>query len=194
MKFMPIIFTLIILQCSSCLANSREYYAGVLALVAVQKTDSIDPVKCQCNGSGRSGDGLSVCQCVRPSPVGLSDCKCRKESQPFNDPFEIDMEPPEFPQSEPLTIRPPKTQLLFFSTANCGPCEMVKSEFEKMKRTGWKIDTSRTAHIISSDQAGQFGVHSFPCFIRMVNGQEVIRSYGYMNSYSILDFYNGVTQ
>jgi Thioredoxin len=179
MKFLPIIFTSVILYCNLCLANSREYYTGVLALVAVIHTETVEPIQCQCNGSGRSGDGLSVCQCG-------ADCKCLSKTERSN---LLDIK-----TDNTLQKASSKTQILFFSTSNCPPCEMVKSEFRKMKKTGWKIGQKDDDHIIKSTESGRYNVTSFPCFIRLVNGVEVSRSYGYRNSYSILDFYNGVTQ
>jgi S1-C subfamily serine protease len=70
--------------------------------------------------------------------------------------------------------------LLDFSTANCGPCRQMEPLIHAFEQAGYpirKVDATREPNI-----AQQYNVTRFPTFVMLVDGQEINRTIGMMDS------------
>lgn len=88
-------------------------------------------------------------------------------------------------------------QILLFTASWCPACVQLKTnEFPALKKKNWEISSAESSHIrvIDVDRhqqlTDQYGVHSLPTLILLIDGKEVNRS-GALNAYSIAEmFYN----
>jgi thiol-disulfide isomerase/thioredoxin len=70
--------------------------------------------------------------------------------------------------------------LLDFSTPSCGPCRQMEPLIRAFEQAGYpirKVDASREPNI-----AQQFGVNRFPTFIMLVDGREISRNVGMVDT------------
>jgi thioredoxin-like negative regulator of GroEL len=70
--------------------------------------------------------------------------------------------------------------LLDFWSPSCGPCLQMKPTIRSLEQARYpirQVDTSRDAML-----ARQYGVERIPCFVMLVDGQEVERKVGPMTS------------
>ncbi len=69
-----------------------------------------------------------------------------------------------------------ETALLDFTSANCGPCRQMAPIVHQLAANGYPVrvvDTGQNPHL-----AAQYRVSGIPCFVMVVNGQEVDRVVG----------------
>lgn len=69
-----------------------------------------------------------------------------------------------------------ETVLLDFTSRYCGPCKQILPTVQQLQREGYPV---RIVDVQAEPQmAARFGVTSVPCFVMLVNGQEVDRMVG----------------
>ncbi len=66
--------------------------------------------------------------------------------------------------------------LLDFWSPQCGPCMSMKPTMHSLEQASYPIREIDTTHDFQTSQ--QFNVHSIPCFVMLVDGQEVDRKVG----------------
>jgi thiol-disulfide isomerase/thioredoxin len=66
--------------------------------------------------------------------------------------------------------------LLDFWSPQCGPCMSMKPTMHSLEQANYPIREIDTTHDFQTSQ--QFNVHSIPCFVMLVDGQEVERKVG----------------
>jgi thiol-disulfide isomerase/thioredoxin len=66
--------------------------------------------------------------------------------------------------------------LLDFWSPQCGPCMSMKPTMHALEQASYPIREIDTTHDFQTSQ--QFNVHSIPCFVMLVDGQEVDRKVG----------------
>lgn len=152
-----------------CALESFYEAEGVNAYAVVQVSKPKEEVAndCKCGGTGKiKADGKIEIAC----PCG-KDCKCGKATTKG-------------------------IQILCFSGPDCTPCAKLKTEFEKMKKSNWSIGPNGT-HIKTLDVikdaklAEQYQIdNTIPTLIKLVNGKEVSRKVGYMDSFAIGAWWN----
>jgi len=77
--------------------------------------------------------------------------------------------------------------LLDFWSPSCGPCMQMKPTIGNFKNAGYpirEVDTTREA-----DMARRFNVHKIPCFVMLVDGQEVDRQVGFTGAERLQQMY-----
>jgi len=165
-----LIATILVCLCLiGCAAENYFEAEGVNAYAVVQVSAKKEELKndCKCNGTGKiKADGKIEITC----PCG-KDCKCGK-------------------------AKTQGIQLLYFTGPGCPHCKRMEKEFENMKKNGWSIGPDgkhiKTYNVVNDPQlAEQYKIDNMiPTLVKLVNGKEVARHVGFMDSWAIGAFWS----
>lgn len=101
----------------------------------------------------------------------------------------------EVSEMRPAREEVPLFQAYFYTAEWCGPCQLVKQRFDWLRKSGWKIGTKGTEHIVIVDETnGSSGtVAGYPTVIITKNGKEVLRR-TVASAEDLVAFYNSTVK
>lgn len=101
----------------------------------------------------------------------------------------------EVPEVRSAREEVPLFQAYFYTAEWCGPCQYVKSGFGWLEKSGWRIGTKGTEHVVIVDETnGSSGaVAGYPTVVITKNGKEVTRR-TVASAQDLVTFYNSTVE